>query len=681
MIRVIATQLFFDIKYASKKNKILLFVAALVCILQLIRIFFGVDTGDESYYFTQVVRFIQGDRPFADSWDVIQTQGIFLIPLYYVYTLIFKYEGLILFGRLLFFVLSLVTASFFYYVASKDFGKRLSVCTALIILVYAPFSLYTIGYNQLMYLLGFLGMLVYHIGASAFDEKKYSSSAKRFLFVAGILHAAMVASYPTMVVILPFVITLLLYYAHNIKGKNTKLAVKLIVWYIMGLLCIAMLLVIYILVFVGLKPFLFSIEHMLDYNSTTHAITIKIYIDKFIIVLTEYIFANQYMRITFIVLCAFSVAILLKPIVLRIFPLQENKNNYLRSAFFLVMVLFGGIFIMYEHSLWGYCVFLACISICGAFLLRGYVYQIAMVYAIIWLSGCIVYAIINLDGEVLDNLLTIDIMTYVVCLLPITLFLPSKIGGIKHKWFCLIAVISLMQTCIVCYTSGGYWYQGRHALLGTAIFVVVIFGMQIKEHFDFLGRDKAGGYSEKNKIIPTLLALLMVASLLIGQYLDVYGDNNNLSQLDTRISKGPGRGIYTSTSNAILLDSITADMHKYSIERGRLLVLETFPYSYGICPNMRTFTQNTWAATLYTKGGYTEEIYKAPIFDYMDYKGEEPDVIFYFGKAEFLENPDPNYKMHQYIIDNYISVKSSDNYTIFHKKHESNELKRRNTDD
>lgn len=241
-------------KYShAKYNIILLSVIVIIICAQFIRLFFDYNYADECYYYTQAIRLVSGDVLFADSWDIAQTQGIFLAPLYYLYVKLLGYEGLIIFGRMIFFILSIITATGLYCAAKKDFGKTSSSLVSLMVIVYAPFSLYTISYNNLYYLLGLLGAIVFYLGYGNIGVNNIKG--KCILCISGIIHAAMVASYPPSVVLLPFIgiiFFVLVYKIEKISSKIIKIAFR---YYMLGLLLVAMALCIYIIVNCGESRF------------------------------------------------------------------------------------------------------------------------------------------------------------------------------------------------------------------------------------------------------------------------------------------------------------------------------------------------------------------------------------------------------------------------------------------
>lgn len=425
----------------------------------------------------------------------------------------------------------------------------------------------------------------------------------------------------------------------------------------------------------GKVDFNLAIHNILDYNNTTHKVNLPNYFRNCFEVFYRYVFVNPNMRFGCILLISFYITLIIQTLCLRnrkFTPHERTTRKWQwqgHSTLGLALFVTGTLVIWLAYNSVRHIsginnlLIMLCLSMFLQVTLKKNVYAGAFIYGIVWVGVSIAYALLHFKDGILDNLLTIDIITYIACLCPLALLLPVEHNRIRNKWFMLIGMISLIQTGLVCYTSGGYWYQGRHSLFGAALFVaLMISSILTKENLNILTQR----YFTK-KVIAAAVIILMSLGLLMGEYVDVYGDSN-LKDCNVMISKGPGKWLCTSEEKAYLSENIVDDMRKYSIPGGNLLVLEVFPYAYGVLPEMHIFTQNTWAATLYILGSYTDDIYKAPVFDFFAHKGDEPDMIFYYGKANFIENPDLQYKMHEFILENYIPVLRNNNYTIFHKK-------------
>lgn len=90
-------------KLQKRKNTLCLTVLGAVVALVAIRCFFGFDPDDESFYYTIPLRFLKGDCPIIDEWQVSQFYSVLLCPVVFLYTAIKgSTEGILLFGRLLY---------------------------------------------------------------------------------------------------------------------------------------------------------------------------------------------------------------------------------------------------------------------------------------------------------------------------------------------------------------------------------------------------------------------------------------------------------------------------------------------------------------------------------------------------------------------------------------------------
>ncbi|NMA66289.1 MAG: hypothetical protein GX957_08645 [Clostridiaceae bacterium] len=621
-----------DIKKALQNNKISLLLLFFFLALQFCRIFFVFPAGDESYYMTNPIRLAQGDILFRDSWDVIQTQGIFLAPFYYVYMLLFGTEGIILFGRLLYFCFTVVTAYTIYYLLGRDISKNMASFISLIIVVYAPFSLYTIGYNQLLFLFGILGMTLYNIALTTISCKIIVRRTKIICFISGVIHSAMIASYASAVLITPVLLlnVWLITFLHKRRGKIANY--KSFAYYLAGMATFAILLVLYILLVVRIDNFVFGIQQVFVYNDNTHSSSLVVILYTLILALFDGIFVDHGIRVLLAILCILTIIVA----GVRVY---ESNFSYKKGQRIII-----------DHF--------------------------SVLFSILWIIICSIHAFKAIANPARDNLLTIDLTTYIAYLLPLLMLLPTKNQLIKWKWFLYLVPLSLSQTILVSTTSGGYWYQARYALIGIAIYVVLLLGIQINEMLATF----SDTYLKKKGCSSSIFVVsLVLLTFLFFQYYDVYGQaNGRFFDNNTRVQIGPAKGIYVVAEYAAFNESLTRSIRKHAIKGKGILALEVFPYAYGVDPSMRMLTQNPWAATLYTRSSYTNNRYLAPIMDYFEFRKETPYMIVYYGVASFLDNPDPQYVIHDFIIKNYEVIEAynspsgSHTYTIFLKKEKQN---------
>lgn len=122
------------IKSISKKNSISIFGMIIVATLTLglwVRLKYGFDPTDESYYYALAKRFFQGDRPFIDEWYPSQIYAILLCPFYALYTLFIPSgDGIILAGRYTYLGMQIIVSLFSLFVF-RDNRFRAIIITIL----------------------------------------------------------------------------------------------------------------------------------------------------------------------------------------------------------------------------------------------------------------------------------------------------------------------------------------------------------------------------------------------------------------------------------------------------------------------------------------------------------------------------------------------------------------------
>ena len=105
--------------FENKKAVLAIFIAAIG--LLFIRLRYGFDPTDESYYYATVKRFWQGDIPFVTDWYPAQFSAVLLLPFYGIYTMLVPSgEGIILAGRYVFLVLQALVALYSLWTFRKE---------------------------------------------------------------------------------------------------------------------------------------------------------------------------------------------------------------------------------------------------------------------------------------------------------------------------------------------------------------------------------------------------------------------------------------------------------------------------------------------------------------------------------------------------------------------------------
>lgn len=166
-----------------------------------IRLYFGVDFIDESYYVTLAYQYSLGAKPFVDDISPLLF-GILTLPFIKLYCwLVGSTDGIILFTRHLYFAFNLLAASFVFLAIKNLVKGSTALLIALTCIVFIPFNIPSLSYNTLgsgFFTSGcFLGIWI------ILYRKKPT-----YLFFAGICHSLAIFSYP--ILLLPSLIFIII---------------------------------------------------------------------------------------------------------------------------------------------------------------------------------------------------------------------------------------------------------------------------------------------------------------------------------------------------------------------------------------------------------------------------------------------------------------------------------------
>jgi len=121
-----------------------------------LRLFYGLDLTDDSFYVGLPYAFALGHRPFVDELATHQFAGLLLLPAVKAYLgVVGSNTGLVLFARHLYFAASLSSALLARDTLSEIFGRRAGNLAAASSLGFIPFLLPSLSYNTI----ACLGML------------------------------------------------------------------------------------------------------------------------------------------------------------------------------------------------------------------------------------------------------------------------------------------------------------------------------------------------------------------------------------------------------------------------------------------------------------------------------------------------------------------------------------------
>ena len=127
--------------------------AVAACALALVglvylRLFFGIDFTDESFYAAVPYRFVLGAKPYIDEVSVTDTNtAILLYPLVWLYVHVAGRTGIVLYLRQLHFLVSLGLAAVTLASLRRLVGTTAALLVAALALVFTPFDIPSVGYD------------------------------------------------------------------------------------------------------------------------------------------------------------------------------------------------------------------------------------------------------------------------------------------------------------------------------------------------------------------------------------------------------------------------------------------------------------------------------------------------------------------------------------------------------
>lgn len=233
-----------EMKMKKKVSGIVLYLIGAILLFTLVRrLHYTVSHYDEVFnIYVSYMTVGMGKRHLVENMMMMSMGNLFNLPFISIfYHITGGMEGIVLFMRYMYLGLNLLLAVIFYGCFHRQFNKRTCILFGLVIVSYAPFSIYSIWYDSaaLFFLLAGCMLL---FAEELNEEKKF----RWMKYLAGICHACMAYAYPTMagVILVIFVGKLF----SQIRRK-TKMKEIFFYWlpYLLGGLSVLAMLAIYIL--------------------------------------------------------------------------------------------------------------------------------------------------------------------------------------------------------------------------------------------------------------------------------------------------------------------------------------------------------------------------------------------------------------------------------------------------
>ncbi len=128
-----------------------------IALAMYMRLYFGVDVSDEGFYMSMSYLFARGGQPFVHEWVAQQGAAIIFAPFVKIYlSLVGSADGLVLFGRHMYFLVSLLASWSIWRLCRTYVTSVAALFPALLPIVFHPGGCPNLSYNSL----GALGWLL-----------------------------------------------------------------------------------------------------------------------------------------------------------------------------------------------------------------------------------------------------------------------------------------------------------------------------------------------------------------------------------------------------------------------------------------------------------------------------------------------------------------------------------------
>lgn len=167
-------------------------VVLAVALATFLRLHYGIDFSDESYYVAMARRFALGDRPLIDEFSPHQSAA--LLPALLVWLrgrFVPGTEGLVLYTRLLYFGFGLLIWRELYRSLCEPFGPQAALLAGGLFTAFIPFNIPNLSYNT-------LGCGFFTLGCFIAVRATLDEAGRLTLACAGLMQGLAVLAYPTL---------------------------------------------------------------------------------------------------------------------------------------------------------------------------------------------------------------------------------------------------------------------------------------------------------------------------------------------------------------------------------------------------------------------------------------------------------------------------------------------------
>lgn len=230
------------------------------------KVLIGIDQ-DEAYIVTMGIRMLKGDRLFAEMWELHMTSAWPAYVGLWLYTLVTgTLDGCVIFLRVLSVIAQFAAAGYCYFVIKKYHSRDAAVLAAAFAANFLPRATQNLEYGLLEMLFVLVAVLLLYDELMCRRNQQKTYGVR--IFPAGIMYAAGVLAYPTIIVSFP-VLMIALYVLQKKKSS------RFILPFVFALVCAVCAAIFFGIIFSYLTPseFMNNLQGIL--LDGTHSDTVK----------------------------------------------------------------------------------------------------------------------------------------------------------------------------------------------------------------------------------------------------------------------------------------------------------------------------------------------------------------------------------------------------------------------
>lgn len=528
-------------RIASIKNipYLLFFVSFIILI---IKSRYSFCWSDESFYSAVTSRFYKGDSIFYDEWFPTQLSSLLLLPIYSIFvSIVGSTEGIILFFRVLFVILELISAVLTYNIISKYHGIFAGASIGLLIQWYTHLNIATLSYYTMTLHFFVMSMLLMYnqymkkADCESAEEKGDSTINKRSIqfIIAGFLFALSVLCLPTMciayflVVITGFMLIIISKFVKNwsfLSRLNSALDfIYTFKYTLVGIVFPAAIFTIYMLTHISIPNFISSLTYVL--SDDEHELSALYPLKKMYLSIDESYGSVAKLCYLFIAFCLF-LSIFISAVKYfnntRVSEYISKLLPVIRPVIFFVDIILFALYYYYSYTH------------------TGYIFTAIMLFS-----------------------------------LPLFLFTEKK----NYTLFILTYISGLIFSLVYSYSSNGMLY-----LLSMGHFISSIGGIIFIKDFTNELIESNNKASNVISWCTAFIIFLSVSTTCTLRVTNIYRDDC-LNKLTEKTMVGPAKGLYTSEEHLELYNSVYETITTYCMSDSRngnnnLLISKLLPYGY-----------------------------------------------------------------------------------------------------